>query len=162
MVESPYDVVRRAARESLGEFNFKRYLSAFDMLDEQVRNTTGAMVRKIDPDVPAGLTEELTAKSRTRRLRAIAVVTAMGAEADLEGQLIERLLDDDHLVRTEAARALSECPTPDTQTALYKALCDRSLIVREAAEESLHKLQHLPVHVPTATPGTALLPPQEF
>jgi hypothetical protein len=162
MVESPYEVVRRAARESLGEFNFKRYLAAFEMLDEQVRTTTGAMVRKIDPEATAGLAAELAAKSRTRRLRAIAIVLAMGAAADLEQQLIERLGDEDHLVRAEAARALGESPTPDAQVALIEALNDRSLVVREAADESLHRLQLMPVVVTTPAPVSALLPQQEF
>ncbi len=162
MVESPHEVVRRAARESLGEFNFKRYLAAFDMLDEQVRTTTGAMVRKIDPEAASGLTEELAAKSRTRRLRAIAVVLAMGAAADLEPQLIGRLQDEDHLVRAEAARALGECPTPDAQSALTEALHDRSLVVREAAEDSLHRLERMPVVIAAHMSVPALLPPQEF
>ena len=37
MVDSPHAVVRKAARESLAEFSFRRYLAAFDMLDEEVR-----------------------------------------------------------------------------------------------------------------------------
>ena len=50
MMESPHEVVRRAVRESLAEFNFKRFLAAYDMLDDEVRRSTGAMVRKIDPE----------------------------------------------------------------------------------------------------------------
>ena len=41
LVESPYPVVRKAARESLAEFSFKRFVAAFDMLDEEVRRSTG-------------------------------------------------------------------------------------------------------------------------
>ena len=41
LLESPHEIVRRAVRESLGEFNFKRFLAAFDMLDDDVRRSTG-------------------------------------------------------------------------------------------------------------------------
>src|SRR5207302_8527770 len=122
------------------EFNFKRYLDAFEILDEEVRRSTGAMVRKIDPQAIPGLREELTAKSRTRRLRAIAASLAMGAVPDLQHEFIERLADEDHLVRAEAARALGNCHTGTVVDALREARADRSLVVREAAEESLERL----------------------
>ncbi|HEY2147664.1 MAG TPA: HEAT repeat domain-containing protein, partial [Pirellulales bacterium] len=105
MLDSPHDIVRRAVRETLGEFNFKRFLGAFEMLDDEVRRSTGGMVKRIDLDAIPGLREELAAKSRTRRLRAIALAVAMGAVSDLEAEFIERLTDEDHLVRAEAARA---------------------------------------------------------
>ncbi len=141
MLESPHEVVRRAVRESLAEFNFKRFLGAFDMLDDEVRRSTGRMVKKIDPEAIPALKEELTAKSRTRRLRAITVAQAMGAIRDLEQALIERLADEDHVVRAEAARALVRCNSSAVHDALIAARADRSLVVREAAEESLTRLQ---------------------
>ncbi len=136
-MESPHEVVRQAVRESLAEFNFKRFLAAYDMLDEEVRRSTGSMVRKIDPEATAQLCEELAAKSRTRRLRAINVTVAMGAVADVQDQLLERLGDEDHVVRAEAARALGTCNTPAVWQALADACSDRSVVVKEAAEEKL-------------------------
>jgi HEAT repeat protein len=65
----------------------------------------------------------------------------MGACGDLEQVLIERLADEDHVVRAEAARALGTCNTPLTREALNAARGDRSLVVREAAEESLERLR---------------------
>jgi HEAT repeat protein len=141
MLESPHEIVRRAVRESLAEFNFKRFLAAFDMLDDEVRGSTGRMVRKIDPEAIPALKEELIAKSRTRRLRAITVAQAMKAIPDLEQALIDRLADEDHVVRAEAARALAVCNSPAVREALVKARADRSLVVREAAEESLTRQQ---------------------
>lgn len=143
MVESPHESVRRAVRESLAEFNFKRYLAAYDMLEDEVRRSTGTMVRKIDPEATAQLQEEILAKSRNRRLRAIAVAVSMGAVPDVERQIIERLTDEDHVVRTEAARALGTCNTPGAWQALADACSDRSVAVQEAAEESLFQLQEL-------------------
>ena len=49
MVDSRHAVVRKAARDSLAEFSFRRYLRTFDMLDENVRQSTGMLVKKIDP-----------------------------------------------------------------------------------------------------------------
>jgi HEAT repeats len=158
MLESPHDVVRRAVRETLAEFNFKRYLAAFEILDDEVRRSTGAMVRKIDPQAIPGLKEELTAKSRTRRLRAIAASLAMGAVPDLEHEFIERLADEDHLVRAEAARALGHCHTGTVVDALREARADRSLVVREAAEESLEQLMLNPPLPSLPRANTAAVP----
>ena len=65
----------------------------------------------------------------------------MGAVADVERQLLERLGDEDHVVRAEAARALGSCNTPAVWQALADACGDRSVVVQEAAEESLVQLQ---------------------
>lgn len=144
MLESPHEVVRQAVREGLSEFNFKRFLAAFDMLDDEVRRSTGVMVKKIDPEALAGVIEEMTAKSRTRRLRGIGVAVAMDAVSDLEQAFIERLGDEDHVVRAEAARALGTCRSQASLEALGAARADRSLVVREAADESLERLQTAP------------------
>ncbi len=136
-LESPYELVRGAARRSLEEFSFDRYLSAFDMLDEHVRQGTGPMVRKVDPTAPHRLLEEIQARSRTRRLRGIAMAASMNLGLQLEAAIIERLSDEDHLVRAEAAKALIQCPTEEARQALKVARNDRSIVVQEAAERSL-------------------------
>jgi HEAT repeat protein len=133
-VSSPHEVVREAARESLGEFNFQRYLASFEMMDEEVRASTGALVRSVDPNSVPLLRNELGVKSRTRRLRAIAVAAAIGAVEELETSLIERLDDEDHMVRAEAARVLAGCKTENARDALRSLLGDTSVIVQEAAE----------------------------
>ncbi len=51
LLESPYAVIRNAARESLAEFSFKRFVAAFDMLDEDVRRSTGLLVKRIERPV---------------------------------------------------------------------------------------------------------------
>ena len=141
MMETPHEMVRRAVRESLAEFNFRRFLAAYDMLEDEVRRSTGSMVRKIDPEAIPQLQEEVAAKSRTRRLRAIHAAVSMGAAVDVEEQLVQRLADEDHVVRAEAARALGDCNTPAAWDALADACGDRSIVVQEAAEESLLRLQ---------------------
>jgi HEAT repeat protein len=140
LVDSPYEIVRKAASESLGEFDYDRYVSAFDLLEEDVRRSTGLLVKKINPHAIPSLREEMNNQSRTKRLRAIAMAHAMGAVGQLEETIIARLQDEDHLVRVEAATALGAFDSQAIRVALREALHDRAVAVQEAAESSLQRL----------------------
>ncbi|HVA46506.1 MAG TPA: HEAT repeat domain-containing protein [Pirellulales bacterium] len=140
LAESSEPSVRQAARQSLSEFSFARYLAAFDMLEDQVRRSTGMLVRKVDPDAVPQLIEEMQALSRRRRIRALQVAEAMQVVKQLEAAVIARIEDEDHLVRLEAARALGQCDSANACLALRTAERDTSLTVREAATDSLEKL----------------------
>lgn len=139
-VESPHAVVREAAQKCLAEFNITRYLSAFDMLDEQVRRSTGLLVKKVDPQTVPTLARELAASARTRRLRALHAARVIHASPELEASILALLQDDDHFVRADAAASLGQCDTNASREALRAALVDRSVAVREAAERSLEML----------------------
>jgi hypothetical protein len=140
LVESPYAVVRKAARESLSEFSFKRFVAAFDMLDEDVRRSTGRLVKKIDPQSVPLLNEELKSSIRTRRLRGLNIARTIDCVEGVETAIVGMLGDDDHLVRMEAATALAQAATPGSVAALQEALSDSSEMVREAAQRSLAEL----------------------
>jgi HEAT repeat protein len=140
MTDSQHDMVRDAARVQLEEFTIDRYLAAFDALDHDVRRATAALVRRVDPHAVARLRAEMSALARSRRLRGISAAQAMGLVAEVQEQLVALLEDDDHMVRTEAARALGECDTLSARDALQAALKDRSVIVQFAARESLEQL----------------------
>jgi HEAT repeat protein len=137
LLESPHLVVRQAARKSLAEFSFKRFIGAFDMLDEAVRRSTGALVKKVDSHTIPLLQMELRSRVRTRRLRGLAIVRAMDAVLELEPLIIELLTDEDHLIRAEAAAALAFSRSEESLYALEELLGDRSLVVQEAARKSL-------------------------
>lgn len=139
-VDSPHEVVRSAARRSLDEFRFTRYLSAYDMLEEEVRKSTGMLVKKVDPQTIPLIVKELTCPSRTRRLRALSIVAAMDIAEQVEEPILTAIADDDHFVRTAAADALRRCDTTAARAALREALQDRSVSVRDAAERSLLSL----------------------
>jgi HEAT repeat protein len=143
LLESPHELVSGAARECLAEFSFKRYLAAFDLLEEDVRRSTGSIVRRVDGDVRSQLEAELASLSRVRRLRAVKVAAAIGMVEDVYPALIKRLRDEDHMIRTEAAWALGDCESPEIIEALELALSDRSVTVQEAARRSLRKLAPL-------------------
>ena len=137
LAESPYDAVRRAAREALAEFSFKRYLATFDMLDDEVRQSTGLLVKRIDPHTVPLLRNELRSPLRTRRLRGLAVARAIEAVGALESVVIQLLEDEDHMVRVEAAAALGLADSLASRVALERALADPCEAVREAAQRSL-------------------------
>ncbi|HWB08138.1 MAG TPA: HEAT repeat domain-containing protein [Pirellulales bacterium] len=140
LADSPQPAVRQAARESLSEFSFPRYLASFDMLEDQVRRSTGLLVQKVDPDSVPLILEELASRSRRRRIRALQVVEAMQVVKEVEDAVIGALKDEDHLVRLEAARALGQSNTVEACLALREAEHDTSVTVRETAIDSLEKL----------------------
>jgi len=140
LVDSPAELVRAAIREQLVEFSFERFVGAFDHLSEEVRRTTGLLVKKVDPQAKALLAMEMEAKSRNRRIRAIAMIHAMNMESRMAEELVKLLKDEDHVLRSEAARALGECDGKSVIAALRECLGDRSVAVQEAAEESLQQI----------------------
>lgn len=139
MIDSRHAVVRKAARKGLAEFSFKRFLAAFDMLDEEVRQTTGALVKKIDPQTLSLLQVELESAVRARRLRGLAMTLVMGCVEELEPRILALLQDDDHMVRVQAAATLSHCNSEAARAALREGLADRSPAVQDACLRSLQE-----------------------
>jgi hypothetical protein len=139
LVESPYAVVRKAARDSLAEFSFKRFAAAFDMLDDEVRRSTGLLVKKIDMQTVPLLNDELKSPIRTRRLRGLAIARALDAVESVESAIIDMLKDEDHLVRMEAAVTLGRSVSAASVAALTEALNDNSEVVRLTAQRSLQE-----------------------
>lgn len=143
MVESPHREVREAARENLGEFTFQRYLGAFDMLEEEVCRKTGEMVKKVDPLAIPLLREQLADSARSKRFRAIEMAFAMNLVAEVEDLLAELLRDEDHMLRVQAASALSQTASLFGEALLRRALGDPSEQVREAARRTLDERRFL-------------------
>jgi HEAT repeat protein len=110
------------------------------VLDPEVRKSTGALVRRVDPGALENLRDELAAPGRSRRIRAVEMAVALEAVVELEPALIALLQDDDHFVRVEVAVALAQSDTTSSREALRESLLDRSVAVQEAAETSLRLL----------------------
>lgn len=149
-LDSPHEAVRAAIRESLEEFTFHRYVAAFDMLDEEIRRSTGLLVKRIDPETLPLLKQELNSRLRTRRLRALSIVQAIDAVDALEDEIIARLEDEDHMVRVRAAEALGRGTGPAGYEALLRATEDRAVVVREAVQAALERRER-----PAAAGGAA-------
>lgn len=136
-LDSRHAIARQAAQKSLSEFTFARFLGAFDMLDEEVRRSTGALVKKVDPETGAQLRAELGSRARSRRLRGLTIARTIDLVEPLEATIIDLLRDEDHLVRAEAALALAGCSSQSSWQALREARGDRSETVRRAVQSSL-------------------------
>lgn len=140
MLDSPHAVVREAARVSLVEFSFKRFLAAFDMLDDEVRQSTGILVKKIDPQTIPLLEAELSSQVRSRRVRAIQIAEAIHGVSVVEASIVRLAHDEDHLVRAQAATALAQASSHASLNLLEQlALHDRSSVVQAAAQKSLNQ-----------------------
>ena len=133
--------VRDAARSSLAEFNFIRYRSMFDLLDEESARTTGKLVHKIDATASQKLLEDLVSPSLTTRLRGIEMAIAMAAADDVQPQLMELARHENGTVRKEAVLALGHCTGGDNLQALEAATHDLVGSVAEAARQSLARVK---------------------
>jgi len=140
-VESPHSVVREAARDSLPEFSFARYLAGFETLDDDVRQSTGRLVKKVDLQSAPLLEDELTSKIRSKRLRGLAIVDAMDMAAEVQKALIGLLFDEDHIVRQDTIQVLATQNTEAVRSALTRVLDDSSPMVREAAADVLDRFK---------------------
>ncbi|MGY8771445.1 MAG: HEAT repeat domain-containing protein, partial [Pirellulales bacterium] len=139
-LESPYLIVMDAARKALSEFNFPKYLSSFDAMSEEVRQSSGLIVKKIDLETKYLLLEELKSNSHSRVIRACHVMHSMDMQQEMETPIIDLLGHDDFMVRAEAAELLGSCGTQESINSLRKAMLDRHVRVQEAAEASLQKI----------------------
>ncbi|MCE9525954.1 MAG: HEAT repeat domain-containing protein [Planctomycetales bacterium] len=142
MLASPHEVERQGARKALEEFTFARYLANFDYLDEESRDRSGQLVRRIDENSASLLREELCAASRTRRRRGLEMALHMGLVTDLQEAIAVLSRDEDQYIRLEAVRLLGNCPTDISRRVLREALSDSQVLVREAAERGLRDLTH--------------------
>lgn len=153
-IDSPHDEVRDATCQALSEFSFANFLTSFEGLHDDARRTTGALVKKADPETVPGLLSEMKENSRKRRLRAIEMADVMELVPQVSDGLIELLEDDDHLVRAAAADALQFCPTAKVQDALRRAANDRSPAVQNSAKSSLGVFDHIGIQQAEASQPT--------
>ncbi len=138
-LDSPHPMVRRAARKTLREFTFTRFLQVWDMLPPEVRRETGALVKRVDPRTTLLLRAELLSPFRLRRLRALEIAQELELVARLESSIISLLQDDDPVIRAEAAAALAHTESGASYQALLEALNDVNMFVRSIVEETLEK-----------------------
>jgi len=131
MLDSPHLEVRQAVRNSLGEFTFIRYISTFDMLDEESRKSTGILVKKVDLQTIPLLREELQSTVRARKMRGFQIVHIMHVADRVEDILIEMLQSDDRVIRSEAADLLTDCNTQTAKNALSEAYANNLISSHE-------------------------------
>jgi len=140
MVDNIDERVRAALREAMPEFTFRHFLTNFDSMPEELQSIAGHLVQKIDSQAAEKITAEMGSPSPVRRRRAVQAAGTMGLIKDVEKLAIGLLSDEDHMVRVAAAKSLSDCKSMPSWEALRDALLDRSVIVQEAAEQSLEQI----------------------
>ena len=139
MAKSPHQSVREAAQENLGEFSFERYLGAYGMLDEEVRQSTGEMVKQVDPYTIPLLREELVSPLRAKRLRGIEMAVNLDLIDQVRDEMVTLLDDEDLIVRLEVIAALAKSASRESETLLRERLNDPNERVREAALRGLEE-----------------------
>lgn len=148
-LDSPQLIVKDTVRNSLAEFNFPRFLSAFDKMSLDAQKNTGRLVRGIDVNTQRLLANEMVDDASYRRLRALKIIEVMENHLDMESDLIKALQHEDHFLRAEAANLLARCPSSASVAALRQAMLDRNVRVRENAEASLRRIAGNKVAVPS-------------
>lgn len=146
-------VVREAARSQLTEYRLRRFLPAFDMLEEDVRRTTGRLVAKIDATCVDQLQEELQSSQTKRRVRGLEAAAVMELVDRLEDAVTLCSGDDEQAVRIEAARALATARGDWASHVLRAMSADEAFAVREAARESLEQWELQSNGAPNAAAG---------
>jgi HEAT repeat protein len=111
-MDSPHLVVRRAVQQSLADFSFPKFLNSFEMLDEDVQQSTGMLVKKVDPQTLPLLREELLSPSRSRRIKGLKIASALDLIESLETTIRDLMRDSDPEIRFEAALALDNRKPP--------------------------------------------------
>ena len=152
MLDSQHAVERQAARKALEEFTFASYAANFDYLDEESRERTGQLVRRVDESSKRLLQEELCASSRTKKRRGLEMALHMGLVEQLQETIATLSRDEDQYIRLEAVRLLGICPTAVSGQVLREALDDNRPLVQEAAERGLQDLN--PAAESNATPAS--------
>ncbi len=143
MLDSPHQLEREAAQACLNEYNFERYLIAYDTMAPEARTATGLLVKKVDATTVSQLTIELQAPIRVRRTRAIEIAITLALIPDLFDAITQLLTDEDQYTRLDAVRALATCELNESQQALRRAVLDHSPLVAQAAEDALARFQAL-------------------
>ncbi|PQO29998.1 HEAT repeat domain-containing protein [Blastopirellula marina] len=154
-LDSPQLIVQDTVRRALAEFNFPRFLAAFDRMSPEAQKNTGRLVRGIDVNTHRLLAAELTSEASSRRLRALKMIEVMENHLDMEAELIKALRHEDYFLRAEAAKLLSRCHSSAVVAALKEAMLDRNVRVRENAEESLRTIAGTKSKIPSIDPSPA-------
>ncbi len=139
-LDSPEASVQAVARQELQGFDLDCLLSRFEEMSPEARNNASAILKKINPDFLAELTQELHHPIRQHRLRAIRGSLAFGWHFQVFPSLLSLVNDDDTLIRRSAIEVLGHIPAPESIAALVALKTDPSQRVRETVEQALSKL----------------------
>jgi len=140
-LDSPLRQVQQAAREELEDFNLRRILTLYDLLDPRTCRLAGELIQKIDPDTLEKLSQEMTGPMRSKRMRATQAAIAMGVQEPMLETFVKLLEDEDILVRRTATEVVGQIVDQRSLDALQKMVDDPNPRIREIAQKAIDRLK---------------------
>jgi len=140
LLGSPDAELRRMATREVSKVSFQRYLERFDQMDPAMRATAAKALAKIDATMLDRVAEEIGAFDPARRLKALHIVEALDAGAELRQPLLELLDDPDRRVRATAVRIVELAGSREGIQILVGTLSDPDRRVRANAIEAFEEL----------------------
>jgi HEAT repeat protein len=137
LVKSEHLELSRLAMRAVAEESFKRYMAAFDQLDEQTRQKAAQAISKIDAGLIDRLRSEIESLDGTRRYKALRIVEYAHKEDELRPILMDLLYDADVKVRSTAIKTVQLAGSAEGMRILIDALNDPDRRVRANAVEAL-------------------------
>jgi len=140
-LDSSIPEVQQAARAELAGFDVRRALEIFEQLDPRMRTAVGHLIRKIDPQAPHKVQEEMLNAIRSKRIRAARAALAMNMHHEVASALLVMARDSDNLVRRTAAEVLGKVRSREAVEILLEMAGDNSPRVRETAAAALDEIK---------------------
>ncbi|MBL8890120.1 MAG: HEAT repeat domain-containing protein [Planctomycetaceae bacterium] len=137
LLDHSHEGVRRKAAEAFHDCSIQRYLSAYDLLDEPVRRSTGQLVYKVDPATNRVLSDELSCGNRVRQVRALQAIRSIGNIDEMCGLVLKIAQLPDPRLKITAIGALAGSSLPEAKSLIRRYLVDDNPSIRKAAELSL-------------------------
>lgn len=139
-VRSPNLELSQLALRMIAEESFKRYVSAFDRLDEGTRQRAAQAISKIDTGLIDRLRVEIESLDSTRRLKALKIVEYADKETELRPILMDLLYDPDIKVRSTAIKTIQLSGSAEGMRLLIDALNDPDRRIRANAVEAFEDI----------------------
>jgi hypothetical protein len=136
-VKSPHLELSQLALRVIADESFKRYVSAFDQLDEATRQRAAQAISRIDGSLIDRLRAEIESLEPERRFKALRIVDYAGKEDELRPILMDLLYDSDVKVRSAAVKTIQLTASVEGMRLLIDALNDPDRRVRANALEAL-------------------------
>lgn len=139
-VRSPNLELSQLALRMISEESFKRYISAFDRLDEPTRQRAAQAISKIDTGLIDRLRSEIESLDSARRLKALKIIEYADKETELRPILMDLLYDPDVKVRSTAIKTIQLSGSAEGMRLLIDALNDPDRRIRANAVEAFEEI----------------------
>lgn len=137
LLDHSHEGARRKAAEAFHDCSIQRYLSAYDLLEEPVRRSTGQLVYRVDPTTNQVLSDELLCGNRVRQIRALHAIRSIGNVDELCAAVLKTTELHDQRIKITAIGTLAGSSLPEAKSTIRRFAVDGNPSIRKAAEQSL-------------------------